>query len=182
MAQASLSGTTSAYAEKSQLPPNARQAVRNYLRIRGEEATGILRIDDAWELPPHTRRREGLLIAFPASLGTTSAYAEKSDGCWVEMVVKWNYLRIRGEEPTGQQGAESPLELPPHTRRRASAMVISPACGGTTSAYAEKRAQSRVNRDHRGNYLRIRGEEIASPSRTTLSRELPPHTRRRVFG
>ncbi|AKA97282.1 Hypothetical protein CUL131002_1769c [Corynebacterium ulcerans] len=50
-------------------------------------------------------------------------------------------------------------ELPPHTRRKASALLDFAKDSGTTSAYAEKRAPAL--RFHLG------------------CRELPPHTRRK---
>ena len=69
------------------------------------------------------------------------------------------YLRMRGEETAMDQGELDITELPPHTRRRDSAVVDRVDHEGITSAYAEK-SESELGEDWLGrNYLRIRGEE-----------------------
>ena len=91
-------GTTSAYAEKSGVHPCDSWAIRNYLRIRGEEDRDTEEAFVRSELPPHTRRRGSREEVEATGRGTTSAYAEKRwRGQWRG---QWrgNYLRIRGEE------------------------------------------------------------------------------------
>ncbi len=72
------------------------------------------------------------------------------------------------------------VELPPHTRRKASAIAEKEATSGTTSAYAEKRSSRLVGMMPTRNYLRIRGEKPLRPFPTPLPMELPPHTRRKA--
>ena len=73
-------------------------------------------------------------------------------------------------------------ELPPHTRRRDSAVVDRVDHEGITSAYAEK-SESELGEDWLGrNYLRIRGEEDVFAGQAARHGELPPHTRRRAPG
>ncbi|STC82841.1 Uncharacterised protein [Corynebacterium ulcerans] len=91
-----------------------------------------------------------------------------------------NYLRIRGEKERIQVMGRLDVELPPHTRRKASAIAEKEATSGTTSAYAEKRSSRLVGMMPTRNYLRIRGEKPLRPFPTPLPMELPPHTRRKV--
>ena len=70
------------------------------------------------ELPPHTRRRVLDRKASVVALGTTSAYAEKSEAVALVATVA--------------------CELPPHTRRRGAEDAETSFQEGTTSAYAEK--------------------------------------------
>ena len=75
-------GTTSAYAEKSDAELIMDGPARNYLRIRGEEGNYLPKPMIAAELPPHTRRRVVSDCEHFHQLGTTSAYAEKSEVAW----------------------------------------------------------------------------------------------------
>ena len=70
-------------------------------------------------------------------------------------------------------------ELPPHTRRRELCGYLGSFGGGTTSAYAEKSKIIFSKSKIYWNYLRIRGEEPHRNPHRFVSRELPPHTRRR---
>ena len=152
-------GTTSAYAEKSPRPVVCWAIIRNYLRIRGEEATRYWAMTVATELPPHTRRRELLKSSMCALARTTSAYAEKSAAIMRARNLIWNYLRIRGEEEWLETGNTPAGELPPHTRRRGALLHAMRRRRGTTSAYAEKRDTQIPEKTRIRNYLRIRGEE-----------------------
>ena len=118
-----VAGITSAYAEKSDVPNSFRNDLGNYLRIRGEEQPGLQKTPVLKELPPHTRRRECCFAVVACPLGITSAYAEKRRFASAEYPHFWNYLRIRGEEPTVFYQVSLLLELPPHTRRRARRVV-----------------------------------------------------------
>ena len=95
-------GTTSAYAEKSSPWKNGVIIPRNYLRIRGEEVSPSTAKEALMELPPHTRRRVHAQPAVEDTMGTTSAYAEKSNNLHIVIGKPKNYLRIRGEEATGK--------------------------------------------------------------------------------
>ncbi|SQG52671.1 Uncharacterised protein [Corynebacterium ulcerans] len=50
---------------------------------------------------------------------------------------------------------------------------------GTTSAYAEKSAESKLQTSQHRNYLRIRGEKRVWRTDGDDEAELPPHTRRK---
>ena len=113
------SGTTSAYAEKSQEVDTTSTDDGNYLRIRGEEPRQRQYPPLERELPPHTRRRGGGYIITEHTNGTTSAYAEKSSSNSFSATSSRNYLRIRGEEGHKLPEPRPVAELPPHTRRRA---------------------------------------------------------------
>ncbi|BAM28080.1 hypothetical protein CULC0102_1882 [Corynebacterium ulcerans 0102] len=111
-------GTTSAYAEKSRRNAKNRSRARNYLRIRGEKDYLRGDYDDAEELPPHTRRKATRKRRHKTQLRTTSAYAEKRTLDKDVLEDLRNYLRIRGEKPSGLIQSRENLELPPHTRRK----------------------------------------------------------------
>ena len=132
------------------------------------------------ELPPHTRRRACRTSGHLATLGTTSAYAEKRIGN--RLTIRWgrNYLRIRGEESHAFPGEGGRWELPPHTRRRVVRKCWKILKYGTTSAYAEKSGEVIIKDNLARNYLRIRGEEKRRRCVRYQRWELPPHTRRRV--
>ena len=91
-------GITSAYAEKSSRTAIANLERGNYLRIRGEELLQVTGSIERLELPPHTRRRGQDWWGCTASVGITSAYAEKSTASKLMRMIFRNYLRIRGEE------------------------------------------------------------------------------------
>ena len=175
----------------AELPPHTRRRESykpipngiygNYLRIRGEEQGTTSQQSSALELPPHTRRRDRPNLWNLHMYGTTSAYAEKSAKAVPFTLSTWNYLRIRGEEGTGNPNAWGGMELPPHTRRRELQKTTSGVFLGTTSAYAEKSAIAVVIIFRTWNYLRIRGEEFAREALYGTRQELPPHTRRRDF-
>ena len=74
----SLTGITSAYAEKSDRCAFDYNRQRNYLRIRGEEFVLTPMRSIGGELPPHTRRRESIGGSAWRLIRITSAYAEKS--------------------------------------------------------------------------------------------------------
>ena len=90
-------GTTSAYAENTPTNSNKCYWRWNYLRVRGEYMISRASRSCDAELPPRTRRirpptsREGILG------GTTSAYAENTEGAICCIVRTRNYLRVRGE-------------------------------------------------------------------------------------
>ena len=132
-------GITSACAEKRVAPAVMAVKPRNYLRMRGEEASKRARPWSILELPPHARRRAGLL-------GGGDRYGG-------------NYLRMSGEEPSASQTGLMTLELPPHARRRDLRRGIKAIGKGITSACAEKSGDFSVAYDVAGNYLRMRGEE-----------------------
>ena len=131
-------GITSACAEKRPNPPRPGAPNRNYLRMRGEE--GVLRLDRRLkpELPPHARRR-ALSMRLPViQTGITSACAEKRRACRMPLGIRWNYLRMRGEEDAAPDFDAFDVELPPHARRRAGLTGYLGIGGGITSACAEK--------------------------------------------
>ena len=131
-------GITSACAEKSTSYRVVYIRFRNYLRMRGEERFPTATSDPTMELPPHARRRGCAYVETWRALGITSACAEKRwrrRDCWS---VKWNYLRMRGEERTRLKVPNPSGELPPHARRRDIALDLRCMLRGITSACAEK--------------------------------------------
>ena len=111
-----------------------------------------------WELPPRTRRILSPAAATEPPLGTTSAYAENTEG------------QVTIDFPDA--------ELPPRTRRIRIVGVECDIQHGTTSAYAENTPRAATAVACRGNYLRVRGEYIWTRPRPWPNMELPPRTRR----
>ena len=93
----SNSGTTSAYAENTELIEKSLIPRGNYLRVRGEYFGD----------PRHTS----------FGRGTTSAYAENTPPHGGVTYGSRNYLRVRGEYIQLQNFAAGEVELPPRTRR-----------------------------------------------------------------
>ncbi|SQG55664.1 Uncharacterised protein [Corynebacterium ulcerans] len=157
-----------------------RRSAGNYLRIRGEKAFRLRRCQIQQELPPHTRRKVNHHDDRDTSKGTASAYAEKRETLIDQLITIKNYLRIRGEKAPSLFRSSPLMELPPHTRRKASSFLREFATVGTTSAYAEKSGRQLPARHWHRNYLRIRGEKAHRRLWQILGAELPPHTRRKV--
>ena len=90
-------GTTSACAENTPIIPTIIEAIRNYLRVRGEYPRGGFCGLELEELPPRARRI--LDLAEPAHVprGTTSACAENTVFIAFSRLAARNYLRVRGE-------------------------------------------------------------------------------------
>ena len=66
--------------------------------MRGEEAVIVFPVPVGMELPPHARRRDGVVCVQVGGEGITSACAEKSEGFLCVFRLCRNYLRMRGEE------------------------------------------------------------------------------------
>ena len=130
----------------------------NYLRVRGEYHDFTLRAQRVQELPPRTRRIPPQARSWWPWWGTTSAYAENTNGGGERPRPARNYLRVRGEYSIGDRVYDYPRELPPRTRRIQGMGVDEYAALGTTSAYAEN----------------TRGGVLPPHPK----RELPPRTRR----
>ena len=130
-------GTTSAYAENTQVCALHAIKRRNYLRVRGEYADVRRGYAGGVELPPRTRRILPRSAAPPPGKRTTSAYAENT--CAGSARLKWrrNYLRVRGEYVRWFGKIKMAKELPPRTRRIQQGATESRGHSGTTSAYAE---------------------------------------------
>ena len=110
-------GTTSAYAENTQIGEEPIRLYPNYLRVRGEYNTPSGATCVNRELPPRTRRIRSCGTNEDGGGGTTSAYAENTISppqAWSRL---WNYLRVRGEYSSDKSSGLSGLELPPRTRR-----------------------------------------------------------------
>ena len=90
-------GTTSAYAENTMRRGISRRSRWNYLRVRGEYRKALGGAKKLCELPPRTRRIRIKSDMEAMSLGTTSAYAENTQGKWDPGAGDGNYLRVRGE-------------------------------------------------------------------------------------
>ena len=150
----------------------------NYLRARGEYCRKLQAWHRTVELPPRTRRIRPRLPARIIAHGTTSAHAENTfqvaaDGCH-----SGNYLRARGEYMPPTPAVTGFLELPPRTRRIPRSVWPMVTTGGTTSAHAENTIDAGRGRPNRGNYLRARGEYLATAYIVSPEQELPPRTRR----
>ena len=114
-----------------------------------------------------------------ASLGgTTSACAENTDKCACCAVGKRNYLRVRGEYVPSWPTNGPMLELPPRARRIRSSQGFLYSFFGTTSACAENTCYRSSRGGKQWNYLRVRGEYMASNFLVFSKLELPPRARR----
>ena len=71
-------GTTSAYAENTQVRGWQPGGCRNYLHVRGEYVLAAGLQETEAELPPRTRRIHNQHHVHETVLGTTSAYAENT--------------------------------------------------------------------------------------------------------
>ena len=130
-------GTTSAYAENTQLCSKLFESHWNYLRVRGEYIIKPFIGNCAMELPPRTRRiREHKAFDY-FKVGTTSAYAENTSAVSAAASGVWNYLRVRGEYRVMSWSTKATWELPPRTRRIPDCGASGGGDAGTTSAYAE---------------------------------------------
>ena len=146
--------------------------------MRGEYLDGMDSGFDGLELPPRARRILFSPSSYQASGGTTSACAENTEHIEQNNIGGGNYLRVRGEYlPTLNKRIEH-LELPPRARRIPSRSKHDTRTHGTTSACAENTKLLLELADHRGNYLRVRGEYAAHMETLCKEPELPPRARR----
>ena len=177
-APSTVGGTTSAHAENTPPIQTTCQSAWNYLRARGEYAARRAQAKGSQELPPRTRR---IRISGKITMltgGTTSAHAENTACSANDCNSPRNYLRARGEYGALRFGRLGNLELPPRTRRILLDILLVGAHRGTTSAHAEN-TTIRHRRAHGAwNYLRARGEYIATRMYKIAYEELPPRTRR----
>ncbi len=171
-------GTTSACAENTPRTGVRSSNPGNYLRVRGEYFTALMRCRSTSELPPRARRIHLPAIPEGDDLGTTSACAENTSKVSLIVLAIVNYLRVRGEYPTRPRRSAHHLELPPRARRiRPSSRGIIINIG-TTSACAENTANRVSSNGIGGNYLRVRGEYPSPISMGITCVELPPRARR----
>ena len=130
-------GTTSACAENTPRTGVRSSNPGNYLRVRGEYFTALMRCRSTSELPPRARRIHLPAIPEGDDLGTTSACAEntpfaylfggvygttsacaENTGWWgAHQHIDGNYLRVRGEYVDGSRFDCNLGELPPRARR-----------------------------------------------------------------
>ena len=130
------------------------------------------------ELPPRARRIHvcGLQSVFDS--GTTSACAENTLTWTSGLLVRWNYLRVRGEYGLPMQAPGTWGELPPRARRIHHYKRYGLHWSGTTSACAENTPFERLELRLIWNYLRVRGEYPIGGILSGRPRELPPRARR----
>ena len=171
-------GTTSACAENTPLATQRRTATANYLRMRGEYYEPSLEPSGEPELPPHARRIRKTDPTVNRFFGTTSACAENTPIRTGQRHPRENYLRMRGEYPTGVTSMNFGVELPPHARRIRGVFYRNIRVLGTTSACAENTVISDRGWQVIRNYLRMRGEYGLPPFYALTCLELPPHARR----
>ena len=110
--------------------------------------------------------------------GTTSACAENTNRPQRTGRGTRNYLRVRGEYCAPVQWSHLRLELPPRARRILMSLSSRGTVIGTTSACAENTNGIPLTTLTWGNYLRVRGEYVASCCSFRERLELPPRTRR----
>ena len=130
-------GTTSACAENTFSTRCAPRDTGNYLRVRGEYQWPISLADRKVELPPRARRIRGRHGAETPYIGTTSACAENSTPGQPQILISWNYLRVRGEYISRKASLTLSAELPPRARRIRAVWLYTSFPPGTTSACAE---------------------------------------------
>ena len=160
------SGNTSACAEKSEAQYPGRSPHWKYLRMRGEEGEVFFEQDLDAEIPPHARRRGGFFGSWGRCVGNTSACAEKRMTRQRPRGRCRKYLRMRGEETTSPNLVISPVEIPPHARRRVERMDGLLGVLGNTSACAEK------SLPHLGLYF-LRGGFFGRAGNKVLARRRP---------
>ena len=134
----SLLGNTSACAEKSPDGDSAPHRAWKYLRVCGEESRSPPRSMPSTEIPPRVRRRAAIETPYRASLGNTSACAEKRAGRGCRSIRLGKYLRVCGEERRRWGMSLAGVEIPPRVRRRARDREEERHRDGNTSACAEK--------------------------------------------
>ena len=130
-------GTTSACAENTDDHASEACHTRNYLRVRGEYAAGLLIRFGCKELPPRARRIQCCEGGGDDAGGTTSACAENTRSPSPPAPPTRNYLRVRGEYDLGYPQERVHKELPPRARRIRCASIYPTSSLGTTSACAE---------------------------------------------
>ena len=130
-------GTTSACAENTDDHASEACHTRNYLRVRGEYAAGLLIRFGCKELPPRARRIQCCEGGGDDAGGTTSACAENTPRTVGRSSNPGNYLRVRGEYIRGWGSTTRVEELPPRARRIHLSKMSARAMMGTTSACAE---------------------------------------------
>ena len=130
------------------------------------------------ELPPRTRRILNTTRQQINAIGTTSAYAENTVGCWCYQEFHGNYLRVRGEYRCVAVLLTRLWELPPRARRIHTVDYLLGQIIGTTSACAENTRFFPQLAQQCGNYLRVRGEYTAVSAWRSRKMELPPRARR----
>ena len=151
-------GTTSACAENTDARYFCDATGWNYLRVRGEYFTALMRCRSTSELPPRARRIHLPAIPEGDDLGTTSACAENTPFC---LFIRWgvrNYLRVRGEYTPPAKWCGWSRELPPRARRIHTPSEMVRLESGTTSACAENTQRGPADLHTIWNYLRVRGE------------------------
>ena len=171
-------GTTSACAENTPRTGVRSSNPGNYLRVRGEYFTALMRCRSTSELPPRARRIHLPAIPEGDDLGTTSACAENTPFC---LFIRWgvrNYLRVRGEYTPPAKWCGWSRELPPRARRIHLTSRFDRHFRGTTSACAENTHGPPTPHPNHRNYLRVRGEYIESWTAKRWIVELPPRARR----
>ena len=95
---------------------------------------------------------------YRGSHGTTSACAENTLRLRRLFLLRWNYLRVRGEYPHGFSATPQGAELPPRARRIPNHQNHQTTFLGTTSACAENTPTGGFRYGPMRNYLRVRGE------------------------
>ena len=171
-------GTTSACAENTGRYSCWSSRIRNYLRVRGEYPISRNRKGSLSELPPRARRIPRPMRCQGTPLGTTSACAENTRTRRLGSCATGNYLRVRGEYRLKAGVIEKIMELPPRARRIHHHRPQRRPLNGTTSACAENTPPWSMMWVTTGNYLRVRGEYIASSFLQFSTAELPPRARR----
>ena len=140
--------------------------------------TAVQAVGPAEELPPCTRRIPYFGRRNWKKLGTTSAHAENTLPPVGAGTPAGNYLRARGEYHFHRFSKEILMELPPRARRIQLAKWADDEVVGTTSACAENTRVVGCPPGELRNYLRVRGEYVASCRSLVPARELPPRARR----
>ena len=171
-------GTTSACAENTVHGACGNNTRRNYLRVRGEYRRCRPRCSFVRELPPRARRIRQRSRRPHRARGTTSACAENTRFYAAQTGCIRNYLRVRGEYPAQLCAIFRSTELPPRARRIPYAVPHATASHGTTSACAENTPGRTLRTGLTRNYLRVRGEYLASGLSISRIMELPPRARR----
>ena len=146
--------------------------------MRGEYVVTVAIVKRALELPPRARRIRQEKDNGDSYYGTTSACAENTQRRMADASDVGNYLRVRGEYTQAAINLRNAEELPPRARRIPNESPSPIWWGGTTSACAENTVKGTMAGTAMRNYLRVRGEYLASSSAAYTMLELPPRARR----
>ncbi len=172
--------STSARAERTASRAHPARSGPVYLRSRGENENINHRKSVQRGLPPLARREPHHRSMLRDRAGSTSARAERTLSEPLHLVVWEVYLRSRGENHHRERLRQSRVGLPPLARRERLCVAPARTPRRSTSARAERTPASCHPTEDGTVYLRSRGENAVTASRSSPPSGLPPLARREL--